>query len=281
MPQEEQSEKKSTAESFGDMFKAFGDALSEIFNDPQLKDKAKEFGETAAESAKTLGSRFKDEDVKNKFKDVGKAAENFGKSIADCFKVDKDMEEDSKPTTEPSSSPTADLGTRTGLTIDDYFKNTKAGRITSSSFAIAWSIVLLVFFALFNEYIAYYHLETVDSVSRWIRYPILTGDFNAWLPILMATLILSILGHIVLIIYDKYLLRETVVIVLNLFGIATVVALLSIFPFDFTVIPNTISDILPIVITIALIGITVGLGIATLVKFIKLVVSVSMKRTGY
>ena len=44
------SEEKSTAENFGEMFKAFGHAVSEIFDDPTLKEKAKEFGRSAAES---------------------------------------------------------------------------------------------------------------------------------------------------------------------------------------------------------------------------------------
>ena len=282
MSQEGNSEKKSAAKSLAEMLEAFGSAVSEIFNDPKLKDKAKIFGDGVAQSAETFADRFKDEDVKEKFRDVGRAAQDFGKSVSDCFKVDKEDEKDSKPPTEPSSSNTADVGKRTGLIVDDYFKNTKVGRITSSSFTITWSVVLLVFFTLFNQYIAYYQLETVDTVSSWIRYPILTGDFNAWLPILTVTLSLSILGHIVLIIFDKYLLRETVVIVLSLFGIATVVTLLSIFPFDFSVIPNpNIAEVLSIVITIALIGITIGLGIATLVRFIKLIVNVLMKKTGY
>ena len=63
--------------------------MSEIFNDPELKQKAKEFTESAAESAKILGSKFKDEDVKDKFRDVGRAAEDFGKSIADQFRKGK------------------------------------------------------------------------------------------------------------------------------------------------------------------------------------------------
>jgi hypothetical protein len=282
MSQEENSEKKSSAKSLAEMLEAFGSAVSEIFNDPKLKDKARQFGDGVAQSAETFADRFKDEDVKEKFRDVGRAAQDFGKSVSDCFKVDKEEEKDSKPPTEPSSSNTADVGKRTGLAADDYFTNTKVGRITSSSFTITWSVVLLVFFTLFNQYIAYYQLATVDTVSSWIRYPILTGDFNAWLPILTVTLSLSILGHVVLIIFDKYLLRETVVIVLTLFGIATVVTLLSIFPFDFSVIPNpNIAEVLSIVITIALIGITIGLGIATLVRFIKLIVNVLMKKTGY
>ena len=89
MSQGQNSGKKTPAENFAEMFKAFGQAMSEVFNDPELKEKAKEFAESASKSAKTLGSRFKDEDVRNRFRGVGKAAEDFGKSIADCFKDSK------------------------------------------------------------------------------------------------------------------------------------------------------------------------------------------------
>jgi len=68
------------------MFRAFGEAISEIFNDPQLKAKAKEFGDSAANAAKTFGNRFQDDEVKAKFQEVGKAAQDFGKSITDRFK---------------------------------------------------------------------------------------------------------------------------------------------------------------------------------------------------
>jgi len=88
MPQEENS-KKSAAENFAKMFEAFGDAISQIFKDPELKEKAKEFGKSATESAEAFGSRFKDEDVREKFRDVGKAAQDFGKSVTDYFKETK------------------------------------------------------------------------------------------------------------------------------------------------------------------------------------------------
>jgi hypothetical protein len=71
------------------MMRAFGDAVSEIFDDPNLKQKAKEFTESASESAKTFGGRFKDEEVRAKFREVGRAAQNFGRSVADYFKEDK------------------------------------------------------------------------------------------------------------------------------------------------------------------------------------------------
>ena len=92
MSQEKNSSKKTATENFGEMFKTFGDAISEIFDDPKLKEKAKEFAESATESAKIFGGRFKDEDVKAKFRDVGRVAQDFGKSVTDCFKAGKDKE---------------------------------------------------------------------------------------------------------------------------------------------------------------------------------------------
>ena len=182
------------------------------------------------------------------------------------------------PTEPPPPSRTPESGKRAGDKAENYFQSAKSGRITSSSFAIAWSFVFLIFFNYFNEYIAYYHYEA----SKWVRYPVLTEDFGAWLPILTVALTLSIAGHIILIIFDRYILRETTLIILNLFGIAVVLTLLSIFPFDFSAIPNaTIADIAPIIATIVLIGITVGLVIGTLVSFIRFIVTIITKGSSY
>ena len=84
----EKSKGKGPGENLGELVKEFGDAVSKIFDDPELKKKAKEFGDSAVKSAKLLGSRFKDEEVKDKFKDVGKAAKDFGSSVSDYFKED-------------------------------------------------------------------------------------------------------------------------------------------------------------------------------------------------
>ncbi len=67
------------------MFTAFGQAISEVFNDPELKAKAREFGDAAAESAQALGRRFKDEEVRDRFRQAGEAAEQFGHSVAAYF----------------------------------------------------------------------------------------------------------------------------------------------------------------------------------------------------
>jgi|TARA_B100000315_G_scaffold227521_1_gene235549 hypothetical protein len=142
----------------------------------------------------------------------------------------KDESPEPLPPPEPPSPPAADLGKRIGEKVEAYFRNARGGRMVSSSFAIAWSIVLLIFFNFFSGYIAYYHDGTRD--------PILTAGFYAWLPVLNTALIASIVGHIIMIIFDRYVLRQIALIVLNLFGLAAVATLLSLFPSDFSVIPG-------------------------------------------
>ncbi len=82
----DKTEGKKIAEDFSEMFATFVKAMSEIFNDPKLKDKAKELGKSMADSAETFARRFKDDEVKAKFRKFGKAAEQFGKSVGDYFR---------------------------------------------------------------------------------------------------------------------------------------------------------------------------------------------------
>jgi uncharacterized membrane protein len=181
----------------------------------------------------------------------------------------------------PKPPPAADLGKRIGDKVDAHFKS-RSGRITASAFAIAWSIVLLIFFNFFNQYVAYYHSETVGGVTIWTRYPFFTEDVNLWLPILTTTLIITIIGHIILIILDRYILREMIHIVINAFALWTVLTLLSVFPFDFSVIPDpAAADATYLGVRIFLIFISVGVGIAILVSVIKLIVNVVRGTTSY
>jgi len=192
----------------------------------------------------------------------------------------------SEPTAEseaaaPTPPPTADSGKRIGDKVDAHFKS-RSGRITASAFAIAWSIALLIFFNFFNQYVAYYHSETVGGITTWIRYPFFTEDINLWLPILTATLIITIIGHIILIILDRYVLREMIHIVINAFSLWTVLTLLSVFPFDFSVIPNpAAADATYLGVKIFLIFISVAVGIAILVGVIKLIVNVVKGTASY
>jgi uncharacterized membrane protein len=178
-------------------------------------------------------------------------------------------------------TPTADSGKRIEDRVHAHFKG-RTGRITASAFAIAWSIVLLIFFNFFNQYVAYYHSETIDGITTWTRYPFFTEDINLWLPILTATLIISIIGHIIMIILDRYVLREMIHIIINAFSLWTVLTLLSVFPFDFTVIPSTTAaEATYLGVKIFLIFVSIGLGIAILVGVIKLIVNIVRGTANY
>ena len=179
-------------------------------------------------------------------------------------------------TAEPPETPPPAISEKVekfGKRVENYFTRTKAGRIVGYSAAIFWSVALLIFFSFFHQYIAWYHVEPDGSVTRL---SLLTGDYFTWLPILITALVISITANIIMIIYDRYWLREIIRIILAAIGVVVVAKLVSIFPFDFSVIPNaTAVDIVPVVVTIVLIIIAVGLGVGALVRFIKLIVSVA------
>ena len=84
--EENTGKKQSATDSFAELFRAFGQAVGEVFDDPALRSKAREFADSATDSAKILASRFKDEEVQAKFREVGKAAEELGKSLTEIFK---------------------------------------------------------------------------------------------------------------------------------------------------------------------------------------------------
>ena len=160
-----------------------------------------------------------------------------------------------------------------GKRAEDYFARTRTGRIAGYSASIFWNVILLIFFSFFHQYIAWYYVEPGGSITRL---SMLTGDYFIWLPILVTALVISVAANILLIIYDRYWFREIIQIILTVIGVVVVANLVSIFPFDFSVIPNaTAVDIVPVVVTIVLIIIAVGLGVGALVRFIKLIVSVA------
>lgn len=150
------------------------------------------------------------------------------------------------------------------------------GRTVSSVSAVAGSVALLIFAVFFHRYIAYYDYVTVGNVSKWTNYPILAPSYFSWLPILVATLILFIIGQIVLIRYRTHVVQETVLMALNLFVIAAVLSLYQIFPFDFSAIPNAeMASMLYMATRGALIGVAALIGVETVVRLIKLLVSMS------
>lgn len=181
-----------------------------------------------------------------------------------------------KETTPTPAAPPADLDEHAGLKAKEFFKRKREGRITASAFAIAWSIILLVFFNFYYEYVAYYSADAANGVVTWTRQSFFTSEIEQWLPILTTTLVISIIGHIVLIVVDRKFLHKVIRIIIDVFATATVITLVSVFPFDFDVIPNTTAAVSAhIAVTVILICIAVGLGISVVVRIIKLLVDLA------
>ncbi len=81
------SKEEESAETLGKMLKAFGNTLSEIFDDPELKKSAKEFAESVVDAAaKVVQSKVEDKEVRARFRNVGEAAVTLGKSLEEHFK---------------------------------------------------------------------------------------------------------------------------------------------------------------------------------------------------
>lgn len=146
----------------------------------------------------------------------------------------------------------------------------RGGRITASALAIAWSIALIVFLNFFHEYVAYYHLEN----GVWIRETFLTSSFSSWLPVINTVLAFSIAGHAMLLAVDKYVVRETTLLVLDLFGIWAVATLLQIFPFNFSVFGSGLADPLDLSARAILAILIFVIGIGVIVRIVKILVNV-------
>lgn len=160
-----------------------------------------------------------------------------------------------------------------GRRTEDYFRSTRAGRLAGYSIAIVVNVVLLVFFSFFHRYIAYYYTDAEGGITRL---PLLTGDYFTFLPVLVTAFVITIAAYILLIVYDRYWLREITRIALAAIGVAVVANLIAVFPFDFSVIPNpTVADVMPAAITVILIVIAVVLAVTALVRLVKLMVGQS------
>jgi len=285
----EEKKGKSPVESFGDMMKEFGETISKIFNDPELKKKSKEFAKSAEESAKTFGKRFKDEGVKDKFKDFKKAAGNFGSSVSEYFKGDAEKDEEARESgwekkidrkmeefgekTEKAGQEFGKKMEKLGGKVDSYFKDTRGGRMAGYSFAIMWSAAIFVLFNFYSQYIAYYYNDGI-----WHRYPMLTESFSQWLPIVSVALVAAIIGNIILIIYDGYFFYQLIHIILNLFGLSAVISLLIIFPFNFTVFPGDLTSTLNNITIVVLVLIIIGMIVGIIVRTVKMIVNIARGR---
>ena len=144
----------------------------------------------------------------------------------------------------------------------------RCGEIASDMFIILVTAAQLIFFTFFHKYISWPITGPDGSVTRL---SMLTDDYFTWLPLVIVVSILVIVANIVMIIYDRYWLRQTAWIIFCLIGIVMTGSLVSIFPFDFSVIPNaTAVDVVPIVVRAFFVLMAVFYGASALVLFVKL-----------
>lgn len=166
--------------------------------------------------------------------------------------------------------------------LSDYFKSSRTGRIVSSSFAIFWSFVFLIFLNFYNQYIAFYSFNVRHGVTEWTMHPILTPGFDLWLPVINFALALSIAGHILLIVNDNFIVHDLMHIVLPIAYIIAFWRLLEIFPFDFYTFAGWqaaqgLELIARIIIVIVLVALVIAV-VINLVKFVITMIQVGFRR---
>ena len=144
----------------------------------------------------------------------------------------------------------------------------RCGEIASDMAIIFVTVVQLIFFTRFYKVIAWPITEADGSVTRL---SMLTDDYFTWLPFPITASIIVIVASIVMIIYNRYWFRQAAWILFCITGITVTVSLLTIFPFDFSVIPNAAAvDVVPTAVTVFLILWAVFYGICALVLFVRL-----------
>ncbi len=140
----------------------------------------------------------------------------------------------------------------------------KASRITEAIVSIVWSIATLIFFNFFSDYIAYYH----DG----IREPLITAEFGKWLWIHNPLLVLVLIRYSISLAFKGYVFRESFLIFLSLLSVASTATLLTLFPFDFSILPSAdVAKWIELGLRIALIAAIVMFSIEALKRANKLI----------
>ena len=154
----------------------------------------------------------------------------------------------------------------------------RSGEMGSHIFMVLVTVANLVFFTSFHKYIAWHTTEPDGSVTRL---SMLTDGYFTWLPIAITASIIAIVAFTTMIFYDNQRFRMTAEIIVIITGVAVATSLVSIFPFDFSVIPNANAvDVVPIVVRVFFILLTVFYGAAALVMFVKLGRYTARQETG-
>ena len=106
-----------------------------------------------------------------------------------------------------------------------------------------------------------------------MREPLITSEFYKWLWIHNPLLILTVIGHSVSLVFERYVLRESFLIFLALLGVASTATLLSLFPFDFSILPSADAVKwsewglrIALIVTIVAMSIGALIGVITLIR---------------
>ena len=161
---------------------------------------------------------------------------------------------------------------------EESYENKRGRRAFSYVWNIIWSLVLIIFFNFFSSYIAYYQYEQSNGTLAWHRFSMITGDFSKLVPLITAGLFLVVVGNIILLIFDRYVLAKVIEIVCAIFAIAVIANFLLLFPIDFNIIPyDKVSELLPLILKIASGLIILVLVIQVIASFVKIVVKIAKK----
>lgn len=143
-----------------------------------------------------------------------------------------------------------------------------SGEAASHIFIILVTLAQLIFFTFFHKYISWPITESDGGVTRL---SMLTDEYFIWLPIMITGSIIVMVTSIVMIIYHNYRFRKSAEIGFSIIGIVITVSLVSIYPFDFSVLPNTTAvDVVPIVVTVFFILLPIFYAVGALVMYVRL-----------
>jgi hypothetical protein len=281
---------KEKAKEFGESAADSAKAFAGRFKDEEVKDKFKDLGKAAKTFGESVSDYFKDDkektgsgqsDAQQGSQTSGGTQSTDSQTSGDAQSTGSQTSADEESKKKPENGPGSETTVQTEKNRPDVttekpkkYESDRNSRIAGYSAAIAWGIILIIFFNFFNKYIAFYTYDA--ALKTWSLTPMLTENFRAWLPIFNVSMIVSILGSIILIINDSFYFNNITNIVMNIFGISSVVTLLTLFPFDFKSYQGASLD--PILFPIFKIGLAlviVGLAVGVFVRFIKIVIKIA------
>jgi len=144
----------------------------------------------------------------------------------------------------------------------------RSGEMSGHVSIILVTLAQLIFFTRFHEYIAWPITGPDGSVTRL---SMLTDAYFSWLPIMITASIIVIIASLAMMVYHNERFRRSTEMSFSLIGIVVSVSLVSIFPFDFSVIPNpATAEVVPKAVTGFFILLPVFYGTTALILFLKL-----------